>query len=185
MPLIYIVLDLPALLLGRPLLEIFTIYSSQATIFHDLSRHAPNLYIFMTSFPYDLGVTIGLIITVAAISCWIWFTVRSKSEFSLNAIVFMSLMSVALTPFLLPKMLDRYFYPADILALVAAFYMPELWFVPILYQIISASAYLVSLFDAPLLLIQSCRAFKHGDHPLLGLETSPNNRANILNTNSN
>jgi Gpi18-like mannosyltransferase len=153
-PLIYILLDLPAFLLGRPLLEIFTIYSSQAITFHDLSRHAPNLYIFMNSFPYNLGVTIGLIVTVVAIGCWILFNVRAKTELGQNTILFMSLVSAALVPFLLPKMLDRYFYPADILSLVAAFYMPKLWFVPILYQIISMLAYMVSLFNMPLLLIQ-------------------------------
>ena len=153
-PVLYILLDLPAFLLGRPLLGIFTIYTSQAVTFHDLSRHAPNLYIFMNSSPYVLGVTLGLAVTVAALGCWIWFTVRAKAGLSQNAIVFTGLMSVALVPFLLPKMLDRYFYPADILALVAAFYLPELWFIPILYQIISVSAYLVSLFDAPLLLIK-------------------------------
>ena len=37
-------------------------------------------------------------------------------------------MSVALVPFLLPKMHDRYFYPADIFSLLAAFYMPEFGF---------------------------------------------------------
>jgi len=153
-PLIYILLDMPAFLLGRPLLGIFTIYTSQAATFQDLSRHAPNLYIFMNSFPYNLGVALGLTIAVVAIGSWIGFSVHSKLELNPDIILFISLVSVALTPFLLPKMLDRYFYPADILALIAAFYLPELWFVPILYQIISGSAYLVSLFDAPLLLIK-------------------------------
>ena len=89
-----------------------------------------------------------------AISCWIWFNARAKSELNQKAILFMSLASVALVPFLLPKMLDRYFYPADILSLIAAFYMPELWFIPILYQIISGLAYMTSLFNLPILLIQ-------------------------------
>jgi Gpi18-like mannosyltransferase len=153
-PLIYALFCLPSVLLRRSWLDVFSIYLFQSSFYHDLSRHAPNLYIFMNSFPYDLGVTVGLIVTVVAISCWIWFSAHSKSELSQNAIVLTGLMSVALVPFLLPKMLDRYFYPADIFSLIAAFYLPELWFVPILYQIISASAYLVSLFDASLMLIK-------------------------------
>jgi len=153
-PLVYIILDMPAYLLGRPLLGIFTIYSSQAAIFQDLSRHAPNLYIFMNSLPHGPGVALGLAIAAIALSCWIWFSAHSKSGLDPDGILFMSLVSVALTPFLLPKMLDRYFYPADVLSLVAAFYFPELWFIPILYQLISGSAYFVSLFDAPLLLIK-------------------------------
>jgi Gpi18-like mannosyltransferase len=153
-PMIYVLLYLPAVLLGGSLWNVFSVYFYQSSFYHELSRHAPNLYIFMNSFPYDLGVTLGLAITVIALSCWIGFTVGAISKLSQNTIVFTGLMSVALVPFLLPKMLDRYFYPADILALIAAFYLPELWFIPILYQIISTSAYLVSLFDAPLLLIK-------------------------------
>ena len=153
-PLAYILLCSPAILLGRHWIDIFTIYLSQASTYHDLSRNASNLYIFMNSAPYDLGVTIGLIVTAVAISCWIGFNVRAKAELGRSTILFMSLVSAGLVPFLLPKMLDRYFYPADILSLLAAFYLPELWFVPILYQFISASADLVSLFNAPLLLIE-------------------------------
>lgn len=153
-PLIYALFCLPAVLLGQGWLAVFTIYLFQSTYYHELSKHAPNLYIFMNSFPYNLGVALGLAFAGVAISCWVWLSIRSKSELDLNRILFISLVSVALTPFILPKMLDRYFYPADVLSLVAAFYFPEIWFIPILYQLISGSAYLVSLFDAPLALIK-------------------------------
>ena len=149
MPLIYILLCLPAILLGRHWMDVFTVYLSQASTYPELSRNAPNLYIFMNSFPDELGIVAALTITMAMIGCWIWFNVRAKSELTQSIILFMSLVSVALVPFLLPKMHDRYFYPADIFSLLAAFYMPELWFLPILYQIISSLAYIVFLFNAP------------------------------------
>ena len=148
-PLIYILLCLPAILLGRQWMDVFTVYLSQASTYPELSRNAPNLYIFMNSFPDELGIVVALTITMAMIGCWIWFNVCAKSELTQNTILFMSLVSVALVPFLLPKMHDRYFYPADIFSLLAAFYMPELWFLPILYQIISSLAYIVFLFNAP------------------------------------
>ena len=153
-PFTYILLCAPAILLGRNWTDIFTIYLSQALTYHELSRNAPNLYIFMNSFPYELGTAVALTIAVVLISFWIWLNVRMKSELSQSTILFISLVSVVLVPFLLPKMLDRYFYPADIFSLLAAFYMPELWFLPILYQIISLSAYIVFLFNAPPLLTQ-------------------------------
>jgi len=153
-PLIYVLLDLPAFLLGRPLSGIFTIYSSQASIFEALSKNAPNLYIFMSAIPYNLGLMIGLVVAALIIGYWVWLNVRAKSDSSHRTLILMSLVSVALVPFLLPKMHDRYFYPADIFSLLAAFYMPELWFVPILYQVISTLAYVVFLFNAPPLLTQ-------------------------------
>jgi Gpi18-like mannosyltransferase len=148
-PLAYIVLYLPAFLLGRPLLGIFTIYSSQAETFQELSMNAPNLYIFMTGIPYNLGTIIGIAAAILILGYWIWLNVRSKSDLGRNVLLLMGLVSVALVPFVLPKMHDRYFYPADVFSLLAAFYMPELWFVPILYQVISTLAYMVFLFNVP------------------------------------
>jgi Gpi18-like mannosyltransferase len=153
-PFTYILLCAPAILFGRNWTDVLTIYLSQAFTYHELSRNAPNLYIFMNSFPYELGIAVALTIAVALIGCWIWLNVRVKSELGPSTILFMSLVSVVLVPFLLPKMLDRYFYPADIFSLLTAFYMPELWFLPILYQIISSLAYIVFLFNAPPLLTQ-------------------------------
>ena len=153
-PFMYILLCLPAILLGRHWMDILTIYSSQAFTYPDLSRHAPNLYIFMNSFPYQSGVVAGLAVTAIGIGAWVWYGAQPKMQFGRSTVILLSLISVALVPFLLPKMLDRYFYPADVISFIAAFFMPELWFVPILYQIISMLAYMVSLLVMPLLLLQ-------------------------------
>ncbi len=37
-------------------MDIFTVYLSQASTYPELSRNAPNLYIFMNSFPDELGI---------------------------------------------------------------------------------------------------------------------------------
>jgi hypothetical protein len=58
-----------------------------------------------------------------------------------------ALASVALVPFILPRMHQRYFYPQDMLSLVIAFFLPELWFLPMLSQIISVIAYGPFLFN--------------------------------------
>ncbi len=154
-PLVYLLLDAPAFFLGRSWLGIFTIYSSQAYTFQELSKNAPNLYIFASSISYGLGTIIGLVLTVLIVGCWILLNARAKFDLSRSAILLMGLVSVAILPFVLPKMHDRYFYPADVVSLALAFYFPELWFVPILYQVISTSAYIVFLFNAAPLLTQS------------------------------
>ncbi|HUH99351.1 MAG TPA: hypothetical protein VLZ89_18470 [Anaerolineales bacterium] len=153
-PLIYVLLDLPAFLLGRPLLGIFTIYSSQATIFDSLSKNAPNPYIFLSAVPYNLGLMVGLVAAALVVGYWMWLALHAEWDSGRGSLVLMSLVSAALVPFVLPKMHDRYFYAADVLSLLAAFYMPELWFVPVLCQIISTLAYVVFLFNAPAFLTQ-------------------------------
>jgi Gpi18-like mannosyltransferase len=108
----------------------------------------------MSAVPSNLGTIVGLVVAILIVGDWIWFNAWAKSDLNQSMILLMSLVSVALVPFVLPKMHDRYFYPADIFSLLAAFYMPGLWFLPILYQIISSLAYIVFLFNAPPLLTQ-------------------------------
>ena len=44
-------------------------------------------------------------------------------------------------PYILPKMHDRYFFPADVLSIVFAFYWPRYWYVPIVMGTTSLLAY--------------------------------------------
>jgi Gpi18-like mannosyltransferase len=154
-PLVYILINTPAFLLGHSWLSILSVYSSQANTFQELSMNSPNLYLFMTTVPYKLGTIIGIVAAAALVGCWIWINSRSKLELNQNALLLTSFVSVALVPFVLPKMHDRYFYPADIFSLLTAFYMPELWFMPILYQIISSLTYMTYLLNAPILFTQT------------------------------
>jgi Gpi18-like mannosyltransferase len=51
-----------------------------------------------------------------------------------------------LSPFLLPRMHERYFYSADVLSILYAFYFPRRWFVPLLVIGSSFLSYLPFLF---------------------------------------
>ena len=48
-------------------------------------------------------------------------------------------------PFFLPKMHDRYFYLAEVLAFLVAFYIPRLWLPVLGYQFISGLVYSLAL----------------------------------------
>jgi hypothetical protein len=41
-----------------------------------------------------------------------------------------------------------YFYPADVMSIILAFFVPQLWFIPLCYQAISSLAYSIFLFGA-------------------------------------
>jgi len=134
-------------LLGRPLLEALLIYTKQSDMFALLSMNAPNLYILFPHEWYSSVLPIGIAAAIILIACWMYLTSKNKIDLDNKYLILVAFISTALSPFLLPKMHDRYFYPADVLSIVLAFYWPVLWFIPVLYQFISISAYTVFLID--------------------------------------
>jgi len=147
-PLVYIAAVLPVIILGRPVKDAFLVYFQQSDTYHRLSMNAPNLYHFLPNEWYSWAAPVGMGVTLLGLGYWIYKASTNGGKISRENIVLAALASVALTPFLLPKMHDRYFYPADVLSIVAAFYNPQLWFLPILYQVISTFAISGFLFNA-------------------------------------
>lgn len=145
-PVVYVLSFLPTVLAGRPLGSIFSTYAGQGETFSRASMNAANFYIFVGQRDYKTVLLIG--IPLAALLLLIWVLVYGRKAYPLtpNILVFTALVSAALTPFLLPKMHDRYFYPADVFSLIVAFFVPGTWFVPIAYQVISLLSYLPYLF---------------------------------------
>jgi len=144
-PAVYVVSCIPAVLLGSSWLDVLTIYLRQTTLFSQLSVNAPNLYIFMPWEVAELALMIGFIVAFCTLTAWIICTALNKREITPERMVLLALISVSLTPFVLPRMHERYFYPADALSLVAAFFNPELWFVPFAFQLSSGLASAVYL----------------------------------------
>lgn len=147
-PLVYLFTISPVVLLGRPFFEALLIYAKQSDTFATLSMNTPNLYSLFPGIWYSTILPIGLVVTVILMGWWIYATSQNKIVLDNKYIILIAFISTALTPFLLPKMHDRYFYPADALSIVLAFYWPTLWFIPVLYQLISTSAISVFLFNA-------------------------------------
>lgn len=148
-PIIYILLALPTIFLGRSWESILLLYVGQAGQFQNLARYAPNLYFVIPNDYFHPVFEIGFGIFIISMLAWAWSNWKANPPFTQKKIALTALASVALVPFLLPKMLDRYFYPADILSFAVAILLPELWFVPILFQFSSGLVYLIFPFGFP------------------------------------
>lgn len=145
-PLTYLIAMLPAWIAGRSLFSLVFAYLGQADRFKLASKNAANFYFFLPQSWYQAAVIIGFFLAALILLIWSW-TYGVKHDLSSHrALILTALVSVALTPFLLPKMHDRYFYPADVFSLIAAFFIPEIWFIPIAYQLISMLSYMPFLF---------------------------------------
>jgi Gpi18-like mannosyltransferase len=144
-PVTYTVSLLPSWLAGRPLMELLMTYPSQAGLFQQLTLNAPNLYQWL---PNDPGlfekpgiVFTGLLVFLLCLISW-----RSVVPLDGDMIIKLSLVLVLLLPFTLPHMHERYFFAADVISIIYAFYTPKHFFVPIIVGGASLFSYFPFLF---------------------------------------
>jgi Gpi18-like mannosyltransferase len=149
-PGVVLLLDVPALLAGAPPGQLLSVYVRQTTSYPELSLNAPSIYQFLPA-NADAAVIrpLGVAVTGLVISGLCLGVLLSRVRLTTTRIVLLAAASAVLMPFLLPSMHERYFYLAEVLTVLAAFFLPRrLWYVPLLVQTASFLAYLHVLFPA-------------------------------------
>ena len=145
-PLVWLVTLLPAWFLGRPLGDLrdglLTIYPRQIVEFRPrLALGAPNLYQWAPRDWHD-WYPLFAVLAAALLAAIAVAVRRSRARITPELTVLLATFSVLLAPYILPKMHDRYFFPADVFAIVLAFYRPCAWYVPVVVGSASSIAYL-------------------------------------------
>ncbi len=147
-PVVMVACLIPALLAGRPLMDLLLIYPAQAGQYQQLTLHAPSALSWVPDggryYPYFYPAS--LIFACAAAIAYSWAVYRSPRHLTPSLLVELALIAAILVPFTLPKMHERYFYLADILSIILVFYQPTFFFVPVLMITISFFAYQPTLF---------------------------------------
>ena len=146
-PLMYLLSILPSWLGGRSGATLFSVYLSQSHVFNRLSMNAPNLYQWISDQYYEIFYPAGIALTLGAIAVVVLIG-NNKMDVGKRTIMLTALVSCVLIPFILPKMHDRYFFPADIISIVYAFYNPRYYYVPIAIGMISFFSYGPALFGS-------------------------------------
>ena len=156
-PVVWFALLLPAWFFGRPLVDLLLIYVNQAGRATRLTMQAPNLYMWLPpswydAYPLFTALAVGVVVAGALV-------VRSsRARITPEIIVFLASFSVLLMPFILPKMHDRYFFPAEVFTIVLAFWFPRFWYAPVVLGLVSTVNYIrylheVLLFPLPWLAV--------------------------------
>jgi Gpi18-like mannosyltransferase len=145
LPAVYVALCLPALLAGRPFDELLTIYLQQTNTYPRLTSSAANLYQWLPDNAKVFGRA-GLIFAVALIGFLSYACLKSAARWGDHLTIRLALASALLVPFVLPYMHERYFYAADCLAIIYAFYFPRRFYVPLVVGTISLFSYFPFLF---------------------------------------
>lgn len=148
-PVVYVLMMIPAALTGRPFMQLLKIYIGQEEAYSALSMHAPNWYLF---FPKSLNnsatALFGFTVTMIVILAWTVVYEKKFREITPQTILLGAMMSSALMPFFLPKMHERYFYVANVISFLMAFYFPWGWLLTIGYQLTSGLAYSIFLMES-------------------------------------
>jgi Gpi18-like mannosyltransferase len=144
-PATYMVSILPAWLAGRSLIELLMTYLAQAGSDRKLTLGAPNLYQWLPNNP-GLFEKPGIILAALLVGLLCLAGWRSAALLNGDVIVRLSLVSVLLLPFTLPHMHERYFFAADVISIIYAFYTPRHFFVPIIVGGASLFSYFPFLF---------------------------------------
>ncbi|HCS19909.1 MAG TPA: hypothetical protein DIW47_05000 [Bacteroidetes bacterium] len=145
-PLVYLLSIIPNWLAGRPFGELLLIYVQQSEYNAGLSSFAPNIYQWLSWAPTELFTRFGIGFTAMLLALFFWGMFHIRVKLTPSLLVQVALFSTLLLPFFLPKMHDRYFYPADVLALIYVFFYPKKWYIPVLVVSASFFSYLYFLF---------------------------------------
>jgi len=151
-PIVYLVIALPAWLLGQSLSDIMMVYFGQAETFAQLSMNAANMWLFVPNRFYAQGVVAGMAISAAAGFIFSIFAARAKDLRKVDHLVAAAAVSLLLMPFVLPKMHDRYFYAFEVMTVVLACLNPRFAVIAIVAQINGVIAYLTYYGIAPSLM---------------------------------
>lgn len=148
-PGLYILLAIPAWLVGRSLMDLVFLYADQKILpFPSLTLGATNLYQWLSDEHFDLFFRLGLGLAAVCALALVWMLRRRFGAGLSDArLVQASLVSLVLMPYVLPAMHERYFFAADVLAVAYVFWFPRYWPVAVLVQVASFFTYLPYLFD--------------------------------------
>ncbi len=106
-----------------------------------LTFNAPTFYQWLPANAAGYWKWIGIILAgavVVLVSALVW---ASKQKFTASLLLKVTLVFALAIPFLLPEMHERYFYLADVVSIIYAFYFPRYFFVAIIVQLCSLLSY--------------------------------------------
>ena len=119
-PAFYVLLVLPAVLLGKPFMDTITLYASQTgSIGNGLNYNSPSVYAFFWRSPETQdAANLGIVAAFTYMAALLLFCFFRRKRLNERAILAAALLFAVGIPFFLPHMHERYFFAADILSVV-------------------------------------------------------------------
>jgi Gpi18-like mannosyltransferase len=147
-PVVYLIMMLPAAIAGKSWGDIFKVYTEQGNAYQDLTKNAPSLWALFGGADYEIFSNFGFglagIFVLGLVYLFWKKDIQDKAKYWLN----LGLISAVAIPWFLPKMHDRYFFVADVLSIIYAFYFPKKFWLAIVINLTSFLVYTNYLFGS-------------------------------------
>jgi len=150
LPISYLVLSIPSLIVGRPLRDILLTYINQSAEYTNLTYNAPTIYQWVPSKLFSnttLVGNIGILFTLLVVLIITYVSVRYIKVIKYENLIEIALLFSVIIPFLLPRMHERYFFMADIISLLYAFCFPRKFYIAIIIPFVSLLCYIPFLYN--------------------------------------
>ncbi len=143
-PGVYLLSIVPAWLMGRPLIDLLSIYFTQVGQFSQLTMNAPSLYALLP--PTDKQWVLSRAGIGFALACGLFLFIiaylkMKRKPLAGTDVIHFGLLATLLFPFCLPLMHERYFYLADLMVILYSFYFPRKFSIGIALAFISSVTY--------------------------------------------
>lgn len=149
-PIVFIAAMLPAVALGKPVGDALFTYGQQIGAVERLTMGAPNWYQWLPPGESAVAWWAGMLLGAALMLVMLLCARRWEMPWPEQALL-LGCWALAGVPFLLPRMHDRYFYPAEVFAIALAFSRapkrPAWLLLPLALSIGSLCAYLAYLWQ--------------------------------------
>lgn len=142
-PIVNVLMCLPAIIMGRGIKDCLLIYFSQTGTYKSLTLNYPNLYsLFGEVFQNQSKVLV--LLTIAIIGMISFYLVYRKVKINDNVIK-IGLMFALITVYFLPRMHERYGFLVEILSIIYVFIYKKDFSLPVILQLSALSGYFMFL----------------------------------------
>jgi len=138
---------LPSALAGRNIIDMLSIYLKQVGDFPSATLGCPNLFGLLGMTGIGSAVEYAMIL-ISGFGCCVLLYILYYFRSNLNEelLCLSAFLFVLIIPYTLPRMHERYFYLADLLSVLFAFWFSKRWYVAVLVAVSSFLCYLPFLF---------------------------------------
>lgn len=141
-PAVFFLWMVPAYIAGCPLAAPVIVLMNGAREFDALTMNAPNLFALIPVGKSEPLALVGMAATAFVTGWMIWMASRKQAVFGEKQAVIFAMLAAMCIPYFLPRMHERYFYPAAVLSILLVFYVPRLKLIPLVLQCTGLLTYL-------------------------------------------